>query len=720
MLDQRPPGPAKRRMRVPVQQSARAFPWLAVAGYAGLGLICLVLGALTFLIVAQPLDLLRERVVAELKASTGHDLVIAGATSLSLLPRLAVSVEKLSLSAAAGDGPTVATPLEPTLTVERLDVELGLLSLLGGEPSVSRVVLMRPRFEVRRDGIAPGSSGGTAPLPATRAEAAGAPQAEAVAKRKPQAAAALDRIASMSVRIIDGEVRYRGSEAGQETGQEISAVNADVALGGADGPLHAKGSLMLHGETMTFDGSLSSPAALLNDHRAQLTLRLAGQPVQATFVGEVAPGGSPQLDGQLNLAAASTRALAAVLGRPFDDVRDPGPLRISATLGVVEGRISLAELDATVGDTALAGAVMLETARARPYLSGTLRLGELNIGRLLLRPGAAAAEPNPTPPSAQRTREPGAQASPLPQGLRRSDGDWSDERIDLNALALADADLKLSVERIVYKELATGPSNLAFALQNKFAKLTLADMRLYAGQGQGVVTLDATHSTPAVGANLALEGVSALPLLKDAMGFEWLEGRGSITLALAGQGASARQVVSGLNGKVAMNMSNGAIRGGDVAKILHAVEQARFEGFGVGDKTQFSEFAGSLIVTSGIAQNHDLRLISPRVQVSGSGSVALAARSIDYTARARILGGAPTPGAIVSIGNLEIPLRIEGPWSKPNVSVVGQENLLSTVKQIGKNLNSQDVQDALKGLFGDGEQRTKPSELLDKLFKKQP
>jgi AsmA protein len=191
-------------------------------------------------------------------------------------------------------------------------------------------------------------------------------------------------------------------------------------------------------------------------------------------------------------------------------------------------------------------------------------------------------------------------------------------------------------------------------------------------------------------------------------------------LALAGHGASARQVVSGLNGKVAMSMSNGAIRGGDVAKILHAVEQARLEGLNAGDKTQFSEFAGSLIITSGVAQNTDLRLISPRLQVSGSGSIALAKRSIDYTARARIVGGPPTPGAIVSIGNLEIPLRIEGPWSKPNLSVVGQENLLATVKQIGKNLNSQEVQDAIKGLLGGGEQRTKPSELLDKLFKKQP
>ena len=41
-------------------------------------------------------------------------------------------------------------------------------------------------------------------------------------------------------------------------------------------------------------------------------------------------------------------------------------------------------------------------------------------------------------------------------------------------------------------------------------------------------------------------------------------------------------------------------------------------------------------------------------------------------------------------------------------------------KQIGKNLKSQDVEDALKGLLGggDGQPRVKPRDILEKLFKK--
>ena len=81
---------------------------------------------------------------------------------------------------------------------------------------------------------------------------------------------------------------------------------------------------------------------------------------------------------------------------------------------------------------------------------------------------------------------------------------------------------------------------------------------------------------PSTGANLTLDGVSALPLLKDALGFDWLEGRSTIALALAGQGVSERQMIETLNGKVDMATVNGAIDGIDVGKLLRNIERGRF------------------------------------------------------------------------------------------------------------------------------------------------
>jgi hypothetical protein len=117
-----------------------------------------------------------------------------------------------------------------------------------------------------------------------------------------------------------------------------------------------------------------------------------------------------------------------------------------------------------------------------------------------------------------------------------------------------------------------------------------------------------------------------------------------------------------------------------------------------------------------------LRLFTQNARVTGVGSVNLPTRHLDYNVRAKVSGTGATPqqGAVVNFSNIEIPLRVEGPWEKPVVGLKGQEQILENLKQIGKNLKSPEVQDVLKGLLGgnpDG--RVKPRDLLDRLLKKE-
>ena len=88
---------------------------------------------------------------------------------------------------------------------------------------------------------------------------------------------------------------------------------------------------------------------------------------------------------------------------------------------------------------------------------------------------------------------------------------------------------------------------------------------------------------------------------------------------------------------------------------------------------------------------------------------------------ALVIGAGLLLRTVINLSNVEIPVRIEGPWDKPNFSVAGQEKILEAVKEIGKNLKSKDVEEALKGLLGggDGQQKVKPRDMLEKLFKKQ-
>jgi AsmA protein len=715
-----------RRAPAPRSRQGRA---LRAAGYAGLGLGCVLVGAISFLIVAAPVELARDRLIEQVKTHTGRELVVSGPTSLVVFPRLALSLADVALAAPPGMGG------EPTLAVKTLEAELSLASLLTGQAGLSRLLLVRPKIELRVDaqgrrswdfaGIGPASapyadSGRLDETP--RLMPVSAPAAR-VAPSSGSVAAMLQMLSPASIGLRQGSLHYGDERSG--VSHDVTALDVDFLLGDGEGPLQGKGSFVWHGEAMTATADLSSLPALIEEHAARLSLQLTGRPVEARYDGKIDIGAGLALKGTLDLKSTSLETLGAWAGsKPLAAVRDAGALAFSSSLTFDNGRMALADLTGTLGDTSLSANLAIEPRPARPYASGTLHLSALDLGGLLIRPTS-----NPTPEPVVSERRPvqgGLPKGPQVRGFttRAGGADWSDDSIDPTPLTLADADLAVTADRLVYKDVKTGPVRLALALDDSVARLTLREVLLYEGRARGVATLDGRGQAPAVTVNMLLEGISAQPLLKDALGFDWLEGKSTLTVALAGQGASERQIVSTLNGKIDLAANNGTINAIDVGKILRGIEQGRFAGLRVaqGEKTPFSELAGSFTLASGIADNQDLRLVSPNLRITGAGRFNLPARSLDYTVRAKVATlNASTERVVINLSNVEIPVRIEGPWDKPTFSLAGQEQILEAAKQIGKTIKSQDVQDAIKGLLGDGDgqQKVKPRDILEKLLKKQ-
>src|SRR5262249_58632269 len=75
----RPRAPASRQPpslpqpagQAAVRQRHRRRRWLATAGYVALALACVLAGSITFLLVAAPIDVLREQLVQPGQARTG-------------------------------------------------------------------------------------------------------------------------------------------------------------------------------------------------------------------------------------------------------------------------------------------------------------------------------------------------------------------------------------------------------------------------------------------------------------------------------------------------------------------------------------------------------------------------------------------------------------------------------------------------------------------------
>ena len=101
--------------------------------------------AVAALVAFAPVGMMRDQLIREVQVRTGRDLVIAGSTSLSVWPALAVSMGDVSLSPPPGmNGP-------PFVKMRRLDATVLLTPLFSRRLEIKQLVLTEPVFELRID-----------------------------------------------------------------------------------------------------------------------------------------------------------------------------------------------------------------------------------------------------------------------------------------------------------------------------------------------------------------------------------------------------------------------------------------------------------------------------------------------------------------------------------------------------------------------------------------
>src|ERR1700738_4618928 len=111
---------------------------MPIAAFLGVALISL--GAASWFLNREAL---RAAVEAQIRAVTGLDLVVKGATDISVFPASYVAFHDVGLR---GGGPT-----EPALAVDVLTANLHLLPLLLQRFEIADVMLLRPHIHVTRD-----------------------------------------------------------------------------------------------------------------------------------------------------------------------------------------------------------------------------------------------------------------------------------------------------------------------------------------------------------------------------------------------------------------------------------------------------------------------------------------------------------------------------------------------------------------------------------------
>ncbi len=164
-----------------------------------------------------------------------------------------------------------------------------------------------------------------------------------------------------------------------------------------------------------------------------------------------------------------------------------------------------------------------------------------------------------------------------------------------------------------------------------------------------------------------LFGIHVGPLLDDLQGEGKLSGTGDVRIDLVTSGETQQTLKAALNGDVAINFRDGAVKGVNIAQSLRNAK-AKLKGEKVDDSaplsTDFSQMSASGKITNGVLQSDDLDMRSPLLRVNGSGSVDLNRDYVDYDARILITDDKAGQGgaAYADLAGLKLTLPVRGPF----------------------------------------------------------
>jgi AsmA protein len=379
--------------------------------------------------------------------------------------------------------------------------------------------------------------------------------------------------------------------------------------------------------------------------------RQLGATVKANLLLKQAQAPTP---GKSGAAAPASIALDALTLQGL--IQNPGlqPLKIAAKGGAsasaeraawtLAGDINGGAFN-TDGTALLGGTV--------PKVNAKARFDTLDLNRLLLNPAVADAPADAATPSAKTA--PGAPAADTP--------------VDLSALRSLDGQFSLQAASFAFQRYQVASARIDAALNSGVLRVTTLQGKVWGGSVDAAALAEA--ATGRVGFKGTATGININSALKDVAAKDWMDGTGRVTMDIEATGRSVNALKAKLQGQMALQLRDGAIKGINLAKSLRqakaaiGLQQDAVQKASETEKTDFSEMSASFQIADGVARNKDLDVKSPFLRLGGEGTIDIGQSRIDYLARATVTGTAKgQDGAdLAALKGLQVPVRLTGPFA---------------------------------------------------------
>ena len=186
--------------------------------------------------------------------------------------------------------------------------------------------------------------------------------------------------------------------------------------------------------------------------------------------------------------------------------------------------------------------------------------------------------------------------------------------------------------------------------------------------------------------------------------------------------------MSSIDGAGGFDLSDGALKGVNIAKIALAANSLRTGGVnpaalanavatarGPREETDFATFLSNFSITNGLVNAPTISMTGPYLTMNGAGQINLAAQTIDL----RLAPRATTTADGAEGQAIAVPVRIGGTFAKPSIGIDGEALAKAALQEtLGGFLGGADapaspeeaLREGLSGLFGSGEEDPAPAD----------
>ena len=570
------------------------------------GLRKLLLGlaaAIALLIVAAflaPLvvssDFVKHEIARLIATRTGRECRIDGQLRFSLLPRLEVTADDVSLANA--DGGVAAHLIE----VNRVEASFRYLPLLRGRLLADRVELVQPVLHAEID-----KNGRPNWLFRTSAKTG---DVAAPSTSGPNISSTIAQL-----RIVSGIFNYLDQRGG--AARTVANISLDASLLKNDGSADAVGAAAWNGDMPKFAAHAASFGALWGAG-SDVMLNVTSGWANFDFKGKASLADKGTASGTVSFKSPSLQEMFKWAGFPGASREFPyqSPVSLDGKIELTPKTLSLT--DATLlGPATVTGGFFFERGTNRPIIKGNLYVTALDLEPYV---EAATSAPGPTAPPSGSGPPPQASApEPTPIFAPRLG------KVQLNLI--------MTVDATRLHGLVIGKSFLTAALNQPSGRslISIGEMALYGGQVGGDLFIDVKPAgPPSLSGKLNMTKVDAGALLHALGGGEVLTGRGDLTADLQANGSNESELIASLSGSGHVALANGTLTGAVVQPGDIVLPQLANNGTSPSAQLSYDSVSTDFAIAHGVLTAENLKLLSPKMSAAGEGSVTLSPCQVDF------------------------------------------------------------------------------------------